>query len=75
MVRLLEAQPNTVCKVSGWTEIIVRAFLEGMGEFDDEETSGLEVWLKEDVSYLFSSLFFFFFFLKLTIFLFLISLQ
>lgn len=73
MVRLSEARPNTVHKVSGWTEIIVRAFLEGMGDFDDEETSGLEVRLKEDVSYLFSSLFFFF--SKLTIFLFLISLQ
>ena len=31
----------------------MRARLEGMGEFDDEETSGLEVWLKEDVSYFF----------------------
>jgi len=30
-------------KVSGWTEIIVRVCLEGMGGFDDEETSGLEV--------------------------------
>jgi hypothetical protein len=29
----------------------VRACLEGMGEFDDEETSGLEGWLKEDVRY------------------------
>ena len=44
-------------KVSGWTEIIVRAYLEGMGEFDDEETSGLEAWLKEEVSYIFSSFF------------------
>jgi len=40
-----------VRKVSGWTEIIVRACLEGMGEFDEDETSGLEGWLKEDVGY------------------------
>jgi len=65
MISLSEARPNMVHKVSGWTEVIVRAFLEGMGEFDDEETSGLEVWLKEDVSYLFSSLFFFFFFFEI----------
>jgi len=50
MISLSEARQNMVRKVSGWTEIIVRACLEGMGEFDDEETSGLEVWLKEDVS-------------------------
>jgi len=31
-----------VRKVSGWTEIIVRACLQGMGKFDEEETSGLE---------------------------------
>jgi hypothetical protein len=48
-----------VRKVSGWTEIIVRACLEGMGEFDDEETSGLEGWLKEDVRYLLDFLFLF----------------
>lgn len=42
-----------VRKVSGWTEIIVRACLEGMGDIDEEES--LDVWLKEDVgaSYLF----------------------
>jgi len=31
----------------------VRACLEGMDEFDEEETSGLEGWLKEDVGYFF----------------------
>lgn len=61
MISLSEARPNIVRKVSGWGEIIMRAYLEGMGKFDDEETSGLEMWLKEDVSYLFSFLFFFFF--------------
>ena len=45
---LSEDRPKAVRNVSGWTDIIVRACLEGMGEFD-EETSGLEVWLKEDV--------------------------
>ena len=41
-----------VRKVPGWTDIIVRACLEGMGEFDEDETeiSGLEIWLREDVS-------------------------
>ena len=39
-----------VRKVLGWTKIIVRACLEGMGKFE-EETSGLEGWLKEDVRY------------------------
>ena len=53
MISLSEARPNMVRKVSGWTEIIVRACLEGMGEFDEEETSGLEGWLKEDVGYFF----------------------
>jgi hypothetical protein len=53
MINLSEARPNIVCKVSGWTEIIiiVRVCLEDMSEFD-EETSGLEGWLKEDVGYL-----------------------
>ena len=52
MISLSEAKPNMVRKVSGWTDIIVRACLEGMGEFDEDETemSGLESWLREDVS-------------------------
>jgi len=32
-------------------EIIVRAYLEGLDKFEEEETSGLEGWLKEDVGY------------------------
>jgi hypothetical protein len=42
-----------VRKVSGWTDIIVRACLEGMGEFDEDETeiSDLKFWLWEDVSF------------------------
>ena len=51
MISLSEACPNIVRKVPGWMEIIVRAYLEGMGEFDEEETSDLEGWLKEDVGY------------------------
>ena len=47
MISLSETRPNIVYKVSGWTEIIVRVCLEGMGEFDEEKTSGLE-----DVGYL-----------------------
>jgi hypothetical protein len=31
-----------VRKVSGWTEIIVRVYLEGVGEVDEEEMTGLE---------------------------------
>ena len=51
MVKLSEARPNMVHKVTGWTEVIVRACLEGMGELDEDETSGLEAWLREDVNY------------------------
>ena len=45
-----------VRKVPGWTDIIIRACLEGMGEFYEDETemSGLENWLREDVSRFFS---------------------
>jgi hypothetical protein len=48
-----------VRKVPGWTDIIDRACLEGMGEFDEDETelSGLEIWLREDVSKLLSLFF------------------
>ena len=58
MISLSEAGPNMVRKVPGWTDIIVRACLEGMGEFDEDETemSGLEIWLREDVSFFFVSL-------------------
>jgi len=56
MISLSEARRNMVRKVSGSTEIIVRACLEGMGKF--EETNGLERWLKEDVGYLFDFIIF-----------------
>ena len=58
MISLSEAKPNMVRKVPGWTDIIVRACLEGMGEFDEDETemSGLESWLREDVSFFFFDL-------------------
>ncbi|KAF8628610.1 hypothetical protein AX15_003805 [Amanita polypyramis BW_CC] len=49
MVSLSEAKPAMVKKVPGWTDIIVRACLEGMGELDDE-VEALEVWLREDPS-------------------------
>ena len=52
MIILSEVRPKAVRKVSGWTEIIVKACLQGMGEFVEEETSGLEGRLKEDVGYL-----------------------
>lgn len=59
MISLSEAGPNMVRKVPGWTDIIDRACLEGMGEFDEDETelSGLEIWLREDVSKLLSLFF------------------
>lgn len=50
MISLSEARPNMVRKVNGWTEVVVRACLEGMGEFDEDETQGLDAWLREDVS-------------------------
>ena len=49
MVSLTEARPNMVRKLTGWTEIIVRACLEGMGEFEEEDT--LDAWLREDVGW------------------------
>ena len=49
MISLSEARPSMVKKVTGWTEIIVRACLEGMGEYEEDESSSLEVWLHEDV--------------------------
>ncbi|PPR07809.1 hypothetical protein CVT24_002881 [Panaeolus cyanescens] len=46
MVSLSEARPAMVKKMTGWTEVIVRACLEGMGEGEDE----VEAWLAEDPS-------------------------
>jgi len=52
MLSLSEAKQSMVKKVSGWVEIMVRACLEAMGEFEEEEGSGsgLDAWLAEDVS-------------------------
>ncbi|KAK2464446.1 hypothetical protein APHAL10511_003594 [Amanita phalloides] len=47
MVSLSEAKPAMVKKVPGWTDVMVRACLEGMGELDDD---ALDVWLREDPS-------------------------
>ncbi|KAF9541179.1 ARM repeat-containing protein [Agrocybe pediades] len=44
MISLSESRPSMVKKVNGWTDVIVRACLEGMGELEDED----EGWLKED---------------------------
>ena len=51
MVSLSEAKPGMVRKVEGWVGVVVKACLEGMGEFDEAESSneGLEAWLREDV--------------------------
>ncbi|KAJ6514536.1 armadillo-type protein [Mycena vulgaris] len=48
MVSLSEARAGMVKRVDGWVGIMVRACLEGMGEFD--EGDGLEGWLEEDPS-------------------------
>ncbi|KAG2014934.1 RAN binding protein-like protein [Coprinopsis cinerea AmutBmut pab1-1] len=48
MVSLSEAKPSMVRKTEGWVDVIVRACLEGMGEFDEDEE--LSVWLQEDPS-------------------------
>jgi importin-5 len=52
MLSLSEAKQSMVKKVPGWVEIMVRACLEAMGEFEEDEGAGtsLEAWLAEDVS-------------------------
>ncbi|KAF4565293.1 hypothetical protein EYR36_001863 [Pleurotus pulmonarius] len=52
MVSLSEARPGMVKKVNGWVGVIVRACLEGMGEFDESESTneGLQSWLNDDPS-------------------------
>ncbi|KAF8161678.1 armadillo-type protein [Crassisporium funariophilum] len=53
MLSLTEARPSLVRKVGGWVEVMVRACLEGMGEFEEDEYGvgeGLEGWLREDPS-------------------------
>jgi len=51
MLSLSEAKPGMVKKQAGWVEIIVRACLEAMGEFEsgEGESEGLESWLNDDV--------------------------
>jgi hypothetical protein len=51
MLSLSEAKPSMVKKVPGWVVIMVRACLEAMGEFEEDEGSGsgLEAWLADDV--------------------------
>lgn len=49
MISLSEARPSMVRKVNGWVEVVVRACLEGMGEFDEDDAESLETWLKSDV--------------------------
>jgi len=58
MISLSEAKPPMVKKVDGWVAALVRACLEGMGEFDEMESGpeGLESWLQEDVSAVQSSM-------------------
>ncbi|KAJ7108609.1 armadillo-type protein [Mycena epipterygia] len=48
MVSLSEARAGMVKRVDGWVGVMVRACLEGMGEF--EEGDGLDGWLEEDPS-------------------------
>lgn len=51
MLSLSEAKPSMVKRVDGWVGVVVRACLEGMGEFDEDETgSELREWLNEDPS-------------------------
>ncbi|KAF9457022.1 armadillo-type protein [Collybia nuda] len=54
MITLSEAKPGMVRKVPGWVEVVVRACLEAMGEFDDGEgedgAESLEAWLHDDPS-------------------------
>ncbi|KAF7319099.1 hypothetical protein HMN09_00246200 [Mycena chlorophos] len=51
MVSLSEARASMVKRVDGWVPIIVRACLEGMGEFeDDRDGEALRAWLEEDPS-------------------------
>lgn len=48
MVSLTEAKPSMVRNVDEWVKLLVRACLEGMGEYEDDMDSTME-WLKEDV--------------------------
>ena len=52
IISLLKVKPNMV-KIQEGLGMDGYACLEGMGEFDEDETemSGLESWLREDVSF------------------------
>ncbi|KZT00064.1 ARM repeat-containing protein [Laetiporus sulphureus 93-53] len=45
MVSLTEARPSMVKRVDGWTAVMVRGCLEGMGEIPEDET---DIWLEAD---------------------------
>ena len=50
MLSLSEAKPSMAKRVEGWVSVMVRACLEGMGGFDeDENQTELREWLAEDV--------------------------
>ncbi|KIY64331.1 ARM repeat-containing protein [Cylindrobasidium torrendii FP15055 ss-10] len=49
MVSLTEAKPSMVRNVEGWVPLLVRACLEGMGDYADDMDSTME-WLREDPS-------------------------
>jgi len=49
MVSLSEAKPGMVRRVPGWTEVLVRACLEGMGEWGEGKEDRTEEWCREDV--------------------------
>ncbi len=50
MVTLSESKPGMVRNVEGWVALVVRACLEGMGEWEDDVDSTV-AWLREDVSH------------------------
>ncbi|CCM06072.1 uncharacterized protein FIBRA_08319 [Fibroporia radiculosa] len=45
MISLSEARPNMVKRVDGWTGVVVRGCLEGMGEIPEDET---DIWLEAE---------------------------
>jgi len=54
MLSLSEVKASMVKRVPGWIEIMVRACLEAMGKFGEDEGSGrgLEAWLADDMNIL-----------------------
>ncbi|KAH9918693.1 ARM repeat-containing protein [Amylocystis lapponica] len=45
MISISEARPNMTKHVEGWTVVVVRGCLEGMGEIPEDET---DIWLEAD---------------------------